>query len=185
MPRDISSGMLAPLLTNYIRPCLLAVITFASQTVYVWTGVGDLVYNGNTYLGVGGLGSIGKITEATDVQAYGLTLTLSGIDPNLLNESLIDIKQGAPAILYFALLDSTGAIYGTPYPMFSGNVDKSSVHLGVDSASISLQLENRLADLQRASNRRYTSADQQRYYPGDTIFSSVESLNDIALIWNA
>lgn len=185
MPRDLSSGMLTPLLTNYIRPCFLAVITFASQTVYAWTGVGELVYNGNTYLGVGDLASIGKVTEAADVQAYGLTLTLSGIDQNLLNESLTDIKQGAPAILYFALLDSTGAIYGTPYPMFSGNVDKSSVHIGTDTVSISLQLENRLADLQRPSNRRYTSADQQLYYPGDSIFDSVESLNDIALLWNA
>ena len=35
----------------------------------------------------------------------------------------------------------------------------------------------------RASNRRYTSVDQGLYYPGDTAFNWVESLNDQALKW--
>jgi hypothetical protein len=179
--------MLTPMLSNAIRPCFLATLTFKSQTINAWTGYGTLTIPSSPpteYLGLGDFVKIGTITEGTDVQAYGLTLSLSGIDSNLLNESVTDIKQGAPAVLYFALLDQNGNVFGTPYPIFSGNIDKSSVHIGVETSTISLQLENRLADLQRASNRRYTSADQQRYYPGDTIFAFVESLNNIALIWN-
>ena len=185
MPRDISSPMLAQLTTNAISPCFLASIAFKSQTVYCRTGAGSLVYGGNTYLGVGDFGKLSAITEGADVQAYGMSITLSGIDPNLLAESLTDVQLGAAATIYFALLDGSGNIYGTPYPAFVGVVDKPSVQVGVTAVTISLALENRLSNLQRASQRKYTAADQQRYFPGDTAFNWVESLNDQALKWNA
>lgn len=183
MPRDLSSPMIAPLTSNFIRPCFLVSIAFKSQTVYCWTGAGNLIYGGNTYLGVGDLGKLGAITEGSDVQAYGTTITLSGIDPNLLSESLTDIQLGAPVTIYFALLDSNGNIYGTPYPAFVGTVDKPSIQVGTSAVTISLALENRLSNLQRANQRKYTSADQDLYYPGDMAFNWVESLNDQALKW--
>ena len=49
--------------------------------------------------------------------------------------------------------------------------------------TIALKLENRLVNLQRANMRRYTAADQNLYYPGDTAFNWVEILNDQALKW--
>jgi hypothetical protein len=175
--------MVGPMTSNQIRPCFLAIITFRTRTAYCWTGVGNLVYAGNTYLGVGDFGKIGKITEGTDVQAYGTTITLSGIDPVLLSECMTDIQLGAPATIYFALLDSHGAIFGTPYPAFVGTVDQPTINSGIETISITLAIENKLANLLRANMRRYTAADQQLYYPGDTFFNWVPTLNDQALIW--
>jgi hypothetical protein len=175
--------MVTPIQSNQIRPAFMADLAFASQTVHCWTGVGNIVYNGNTYIGVGSFGTIEKITEATDVQAYGTSIALSGIDPNIFNECMNDIQMGAPAAIYFALLDNNGQVYGTPYPAFVGTVDKPTVGMGTKEINITLALENKLSNLSRANMRRYTSADQQLYYPGDTCFNSVESLNDQALIW--
>src|ERR1700730_5715686 len=104
MPRNVSSPMLTALASNAIWPAFACIITFRSETVYVWSGVGDLVYAGNTYKGVGGLRKIGSCVESSDVQAYGTSVTLSGIDPNLLAESMADIQLGAPATVYFVLL---------------------------------------------------------------------------------
>jgi hypothetical protein len=185
MPRNISSPMLASLTSNAIIPAFLASIRFKSEAVYVWTGVGNLVYGGNTYLGVGSFGKLGRITEGTDVQAYGTSISLSGIDPTLLSECLTDIQVGAPVTILFALLSSTGAVLGTPYPVFSGIVDKPVISPGISEITISLALESRMANHGRASNRRYTAADQNLYYPGDTAFNWVESLNDQALLWSA
>jgi hypothetical protein len=185
MPRDISIGMNTALLTNYIRPAFLLVISFRSQTIHCWSGVGNLVYGGNTYIGVGDLGRIDAITEGSDVEAYGTSVTLSGIDPVLLAECLTDIQLGAPATIYFALIDGNGSILGTPYPLFVGTVDQPTMQIGTKTVSISLALENKLANLLRANQRRYTNADQQIYYPGDTGLSMVEELNDQALLWNA
>lgn len=183
MPRDLSSGMLAPLTSNLIVPAFLVTIAFRSQTVNLWTGVGTITVNGTEFLGVGDLGQISPIQEGTDVQAYGMSLTLSGIDPVLLSESLTDIQLGAPCSVSLAFLDQqTGAVFGTPYPVFVGSVDQPEVTLGMETISITLSLENKLSDLMRASNRRFTSADQESFFPGDTFCFAVEYLNDQALL---
>jgi hypothetical protein len=117
------------------------------------------------------------------VHAYGTKVGLSGIDPILLSESLTDIQLGAPATISLALLDTNGNILGTPYTLFSGVVDQPTVQPGVKTITIDLALETKLANLSRASNRRYTSADQQLYYPADHFFDWVPQLNDLALKW--
>jgi hypothetical protein len=181
--RNVSSPMLSSLTGSPIRPGFLAALTFRSTTEYVWTGVGNLVYGGNTYRGVGSMGKIGSISESTELRADGAAVTLSGIDPALLAESLTDIQIGAPASIYFALFDNALNIIGTPYPLFVGTVDQPVVQIGIDKLQISLKLENKLANLQRANMRRYTSADQGLYFPADTAFNFVELLNDQALKW--
>ena len=55
----------------------------------------------------------------------------------------------------------------------------------METLEIALKLESRLSNLQRASMRRYTAADQSLYYPTDSGFSWVEQLNDQALRWSA
>ncbi len=183
MARNLASAMLTSLVSNAIIPAFLAQITFRSTTEYVWSGNGDIVYNGNTYRGVGSLGKVSMMTEGTDVHAYGLQISLSGIDASLLSESMTDVQIGAPATVWFVLLDASGNILGSPYALFTGVVDKPTVTPGIDTITISLALETRLANLQRGSVRRYTAADQQVYYPGDTGFNWVEQLNDQALRW--
>jgi hypothetical protein len=95
-----------------------------------------------------------------------------------------DIQPGAPAKLWFGCL-SQGTIVGAPYLLFSGTMDLPTVSVGVDTISITLALETRMLDLSRATNRRYTSADQRLLYPTDTGFSWVEQLNDLALRWGS
>ena len=184
MSRNISAPMLTGITSSFIRPALMADLTFRSGTQYVWTGPVDLVWNANTYRGIGSLGSVGSVIEGTQVRADGTSVTLSGVDPALLSDSLNDIQVGAPAVLYFALIDpSLFQIVGTPYVIFRGKVDKPTINPGLDTFTISLALESPLTNLQRPNMRRYTSADQRLYYPDDTGFAWVELLSDIALRW--
>lgn len=164
-----------------------------AETIPGWTTFGPFGYygfyyriinGGSTYLGVGSLGSIGDINEGVEVKADGTTVTLSGIDPTLLNDCLADIQLGAPATLWFALF-SNGAIVGKPYPLFVGTVDRPTIPIGSDTISITLALENRMANLQRPSNRRYTAGDQMYYYPTDSGFNWIETLNDVSLVWGS
>lgn len=186
MPRNLSAPMISgpgSITSNAIRPALLAEIHFKSQLCYIWSGVGNLVYAGNTYLGVGSFGRISRVSAGVDLAAGGVVVSLSGIDANLLSESMTDIQLGAPATVSFALLDSAGAILGAPYPMFVGLVDKPTITPGLKEITISLALETRFTNLQRANARRYTAGDQGRYYPDDSAFQWVEQLNDQALKW--
>lgn len=182
MPRQIDSSMAAALASGHIQPFFMALLSFKTSTQYVWSGVGDLVYNGNTYVGVGSLGKIGTIQEGVDVNAFGTTVTLSGIDPVLLADCQNEMIPGAQANLWFGLM-TNGVILGTPYLLFKGTMDQPTITWGTDTISITLALESKMLDLSRPSNRRYTSADQRLYYPTDTAFSWVEQLNDLADNW--
>lgn len=101
---------------------------------------------------------------------------------SLIYEALNDVRIGGPAKIWYGLM-SNGALLGTPYLIFSGTVDKPKVVVDVKSASIALALENRLVNLQRANQRRYTAADQKLAYPTDNSMNWIETLNDIALRW--
>lgn len=182
MARSLDPLIQEGLASGLISPAILAQFTFRSGVQYVWSGIGNLVYNAQTFVGVGSLGGLGVVTEGTDVEAQGTTVSLSGIDPTLYAECMTDIQLGAPAKIWFALL-SNGVLLGAPYLLFSGIVDKPTVSTGADSINISLALENRLTNLQRATQRRYTAADQHIKYPDDTAFNWVEILNDQALVW--
>jgi hypothetical protein len=180
--RALDPNMQAALSAGVIVPAILCQLSFTSGTQYIWSGVGNLVWNGNTFTGVGTLGSIGAITEGTTVKANGTTVTLSGISASLYGDCMDDIQLGASASLWFALL-SQGTIIGTPYMIFGGMVDQPTVSEGADTISITLDLETRLTNLQRPNMRRYTSADQRLLYPTDNSMQWVEQMNDEALIW--
>ena len=183
MPRSIHPSMTSALSSGLIVPALFVMLTFKSATRYVWSGVGNIVVNAQTYTGVGSLGSIGSIIEGTEVRADGTTVKLSGIDPILQGECMADIQLGAPAKIWFGLMASGTTLIGTPYLLFSGTVDRPTVSIAPNEIAITLALESAMINLQRATQRRYTSADQRLYWPTDTAFSWVEMLNDVALVW--
>lgn len=183
MSRNIDPDLAAAVASGVIAPITMAMLTFRTATRYVWSGVGDIVWDGNTFTGVGSLGSIGDMAETTEVKADGTTLMLSGIDPIYLAESLNDIQHGLPAKVWFGAL-SSGVIIGTPYLQFSGTVDKASILTGDTAVTIQLALEKKMIDHGRASQRRWTSADQHANgFPDDTAFAGVEALNMQALNW--
>lgn len=180
--RNLDPALASALSNGLIMPAVLAMLTFASSTQFVWSGVGPLTWNGNTFIGGGGYVGMAPIVEGVDVEAQGTSVSLSGIPSTLLTECLTDIQLGLPAKIWFALF-SNGSIIGTPYLHFSGTVDKPSVSIDVETSTITLALENKLTNLQRANQRRYTAADQHITFPDDTAFNWVEILNDIAIKW--
>ncbi len=185
MPRTVDSALLAAFAAPYVEPVHLLQVQFRSRICYAWSGPGTLTWNGNSFLGVGSLGSLGDVKESTDVHADGSSVGLSGIDPVWLGESLTDIQHGAPVQRWMGAVEpGTRNLIGTPYLIFQGQVDKPKIRTGADTIAISLALETRLINHMRASCRRYTTNDQHSNgYPDDIAFSWVEILNDIALVW--
>jgi hypothetical protein len=182
MPRNLTSPMMTALSGGLIMPVVLVALTFKLKTEYVFSGVGSLVFQGQTFQGVGSLGKVGAVNEGIEVKADGTSVTLSGIDKDLLGECLTDVQLGAPAKIWFGLM-ANGALIDSPQLVFSGVVDKPAFQFSGETISITLSLATKLADMNIASNKRYTTADQHVLYPDDTAFGWVESLNDLALIW--
>lgn len=194
MSRNLDSTLAASYAAGTVMPINLAMITFGSGPKFCWSGPGPLVWTppslgySCTFLGIGSLGQVSGYSEGVDVRASGVTVQLSGIDPVLLSECLNDIQVGATARLWKGNWQQGaggvgGSLLGVPYQWFRGQVDKPAFQIGAEALTIALSLESRIVDLQRASNRRYTNADQRLSYPTDSGFSWVEMQIQAAWIW--
>lgn len=184
MARNLTAAMQTALAANTVRPVLLARIDLSTGTLLVWNGVGDLVWNAETYLGVGKFGNATPVQETAVLAAAGVTFGLSGIAPDLVSVALQSVRWGKSAKLYFGLLDIvSGALIADPYLLFSGLTDVPAIDEGADTSTITLTAENRLIDLERPRTRRYTHEDQRLIDVADLGFDYVPGLQDAAIAW--
>lgn len=181
--RNINVDLANNLQEQVINVAILAQLQFDSATVYMWTGVGDLVWNSNTYVGGGNLIGISTVEETQELQAKGLQVSLNGISSSLISLAFNERARGRPFRMWLACLDSAGAIIGTPYRLFTGMMDVISSFDNGATANISLSVENSLIIGQRSKTARYTSLDQKKIYPLDTGFDKVNQLQDKEIIW--
>jgi hypothetical protein len=176
--RDMTSAYQAAISSAMLRPALFVQATFVSGPLYVWSGMGPITWNGQTWIGVGTLGTVSTIEEGSTVSAKGVTLTLSGLDPTLLTDVMEEFQVGLPALVYLGVFDSTGALIADPVCCFSGRMDQPTIDISGTTASIAINCENRLVEMNVSVERRYTDEDQQLDYPGDLGFQFVNGIQD-------
>ena len=184
MSRTLTTAMEDASLAATVTPVVLVDIEVASsEHVRAWSGIGDLIYGGNTYTGTGTFGTISAVEETTELKATGLTLSLSGIPAALVSTSLNSIRQGLPGIVYLGALNSAGALIADPLVLFSGLVDVPKLDDGGETATISISLESLEVDRERSRVRRYTPEDQYLIDATDRGFEYVASLQDKQIVW--
>jgi hypothetical protein len=182
MTRVLSEATTAAVQARVVRPALLADLAFGSGNLRLWTGIGDLVWNGVVFTGAGGLVGISEVEEATEVRATTTTLTLSGVSADMVAIALADTWQGRPADLYLALFDEAGALLSDPITVRTARMDQLTWTEG-GTASFALTLEDELADITRVQERRYTDRDQQGEFPGDLINEYVVASQRQVIRW--
>ena len=183
MSRDIDALVIPELTKENYRPLILFNADFPSGFVYAHSGVGDILFNANTYKGVGQLGKVSVIEETNELKPTVIKVELSGVDPALISVALNDNIQGRSAEMYLAFLDDQHQVIGTPVGPWSGRMDIMSGELGNKTATIQLEVESRLADWERPRMRRYTDADQQQQYPGDKGLEFVNEMQEKEIQW--
>jgi hypothetical protein len=182
MPRAMSADMLAALQATELLPAIFVQASFASLTAYIWSGVGTIDWNGQTWTGLGSFLGLSTSEDGVNVEARGITITLSGIDPTLLAEALDDFQLGLPVTVYLGLY-SSGSLLDSPLTTWAGRMDQPTIDVTADEAVISINCESRLIDMNVPVDRRYTNIDQQRDFPGDLGFQFVDSLQQKTLFW--
>lgn len=182
MTRDLHADTIAEITSESVEPILFAKLEFDSGDLNLWTGIGDLVWNGDTYTGAGDLVKLSEINETQQVKSEGMEMGLSGIPSTIISIALTEDYQDRPATLWFAFLDNTQSIISNPYQQFKGRMDTMSFEDGGETGSISIAVESILIDLERPKERRYTDEDQQQEYPGDRGFEFVAGLQEKEII---
>ena len=188
MSRALSAEMLAVATADIVRPIYLVKAEFDStppedRNLYLWSGFGDLTFNGKNYLGVGNLLSISAVDESTDLTATGASIVLSGIQSPLLAIARDEDYQGRPITIYLGALDDTGDLIASPTVLFSGFMDVMTISEAGETSTISVTAENKLIAFDRSYVRRYTAEDQKIDYPDDMGFEFVAKIADQEIIW--
>lgn len=135
--------------------------------VYVNDQLRSYDYDGNTYIAVGALGSIGNFEEDTELTPSRLTLTLSGIPTYLIDVLTQENYQNRAVYIYSAILDDNGDIIRDPILAFKGVTGNVKIPIGA-TASIQLDVINSLTLWKKIVGYRYNNVTQEKLYPGDT-----------------
>lgn len=167
MPRNLTAAMLTAIAGQKVYPVWLADIEFTTGHLYLWTGLHDLSWNGQTWVPVGGNGLVKQITDAGEIRAQGVKLQLSGIPSAQVALIIGSVRQGKEAVVYLGLTDEDGALLVDPTESFRGEVDVPQLEDDGDTTTCTISVESHLRQLQRKLGRRYTHEDQQISFPGD------------------
>jgi hypothetical protein len=183
MSRNLTSGVLTAIAGKQVTPVIFFQAAFATGVAYIWSGIGTVVWNGHSWVGVGNLGKISPIMETTTGQARGVTVELSGIPEDLLAETLSEVQAQYPAYIWVGYLDSSGAVIADPEQRWSGRMDVAKIQESGETSVIQITVESKLVDLGRARERHWTHQDQAIDYPGDNGFLYMSGIQEFDVVW--
>lgn len=187
MSRSLSSAMQAVSTADVVRPIFLVRMVFDSgetpNELNLWSGVGDLTYDSETYTGVGDLLTISPVTETADMQASGINVTLTGVKSSLVAVAKDHEYQGRPLTVMLGAFDTSGDLVADPTIIFSGFMDIMTISESGETSTINIAVENKLIAFERARVRRYTAEDQKIDYPTDKGFEFVTAIVEKEIIW--
>lgn len=187
MSRALSSAMQAVSTADVVRPIFLVRMVFDSgetpNELNLWSGVGDLTYDSETYTGVGDLLGISPVTETSDMQASGINVTLTGVKSSLVVIAKDHEYQGRPLTVLLGAFDASGDLVADPTVIFAGFMDTMTIAESGETSTISIACENKLIAFERAKVRRYTAEDQKIDHPTDKGFEFVTAIVEKEIIW--
>ena len=183
MSRALTAAMLAEIVKQTVSPVLFWEAEFASGTTRLWSGIGTIAWNSQTWTGAGQLLNVGAIAESAAVNASGVQVQVSGLSTTVAALALTQARQGKKCSIWLGMLDSAGSVIADPVLVFSGLLDVPEINETGQDAAIAFNYESRLITLKTPNLRRYTKEDQQKAYPGDTGFHWVAKLQDALITW--
>ena len=185
MTRDATAAVVIETKTAAPRTVALVELDFPSGFVRMNSTDRTIPFDSGSgivnFLGAGRLGSVSIIGETTQLQANGLSLSLSGI-PAAHVSLAFERAQGRAGRVWLGLLDSSYQLILDPSLIFSGLIDSSAIALG-ETGTVTINLENRVIAWERPKVRRFTNEDQQQRFAGDKFLEFVNQTVDKELLW--
>ena len=181
MSRDIAAANLTEINAAHLHQIVMVKLEFDTP-LYVHSGIGTIVYDSNSYLGVGQFGNISNMTETEILRPTSLTLTLSGVDSNLITEALDSGDYGDTVTIYLGYRQDDGTLVADPLLLWRGFFEFASISQG-DQSVVSITVQHDLAILNETDGSRFTDEDQQVRFSGDVGFEFIADMANLKLIW--
>lgn len=156
---------------------------FDTDTVRLWTGIDPITINSESYDGAGSLLAIGGVEDNFELKSSGLTVAVSGMNEEVLDYALSENYQNRMISLFLGYtMGGSNEVAGV-MTLFKGRMTTLNIADSTEGVNISINAENRLVDLQRPSNLRYTKNSQKYIDANDTGYNRVNSIQDMEIVW--
>lgn len=158
----------------------MAAIDHPTGMVRVNSGVLPVVWNGDTYLGLGKMGAVQGISQSMDNRSQEVTILMAA---PLLDDDAQDIVsqpvRGRGATIWQAFLDDGWNVIGEPIELADITMDGLEVVAGDDGNQV-LQIKGYMTQYaaRRVMPVFYSNETQQAEFPGDTGFDRLAALAD-------
>jgi len=179
--RDISTGFMTQIDARALRPLLLTKAQFDSGDVLMFSGTGEINFDGEAYMGGGNLLRVSSIEETQELKAVNVSYELAGVPSTMVAIALAEPYQGRPITSWFGVLDDNMAL--DTYPIYGGYMDTMQINDDGTESSIALSTESGMVILRNAVDRNYTPEDQKIYYPDDKGLDFVPLIQDMEIQW--
>lgn len=178
MPRTIAAELVTALQSSARRPYVALEMELDSAPVRIWAGHGDRTIEGEVYLGVAHLLSVGGIEENNDLASTSLSVTLQCTQA-LIALALGEDWQNRPCKVMLGELSVASVL-----TYFEGFVDALPwTDDPIGERKMSAVFEHNLAELDDAPNFKYTQAVMKSRHPTDTFFDYVNDIIDKEIPW--
>lgn len=139
-----------------------------------WSGFGFLALDDQAHVGVGDRGLITTTSSALGGAEQGVSLRLSGVDPDVAATLDLGALRRLPVVIRRLIFNKTGATLLDAKVWLRGRVDSAQVEETPGGpATIVVGVEGAARGLGRRSERMRTDADQRLIDPNDGCFSRV------------
>ena len=179
----ITPALNAALHRNTVRLLILVEIQWKDGTTRVHSGLGEIRFNNQTFLGVGDIGKVSVIKQQNGESPSRLNLTLSSFDDSVRGEALSARYVGQPVKLWLAALDEDHQIEASQL-IWHGAISDGGVTVGTNN-QITLTVSNRLEDWDKSRADRFTDESQQARHSGDRFFIYVPVMAEYPLYWGS
>lgn len=171
---EIAKPVLAPFCALYVD---------LPDPVRAWSGIGDLIFGGHTWSGVGSFGSFASLAEASDGTSSRMSFALSGIEPDFYQYLIEQPYRNALVEFWIGALDETFTkVAVDPKLFYRGRLTAVDLQDG-DQIAIQITVERSSRDQMRQRVRRYTDSEQQRRHSGDKFFEYISQMQAVKILW--
>lgn len=182
--RALSAPTLAALSSGSLAIVQLVYMGFSTTPIALNMSTWDLVWEGVTYKGAYGLGTVSAIVDKPG-EIQGMTFELHGVDAAKISLALddVDIVQGTPCVIRTAIIETVNyTILEAPIE-WTGTLDAMSIAEDGGQATITVSAESRAVDLLRGTPSFYNDPDQRAINAADGSFSYVVDQIDKPVVW--
>lgn len=183
MYHPYTQSIINDLASGHVEMGFAVEIMAPSAPVRVHTGVGEVVINGELYLGLGSLGSISPSKSDGSTSPKDVTLSLALIDSSMLALALNEKMVGSQVQIAMFTYGADGQVKSTAVA-FAGKITSVSAVTG-DENTVNYSCANELEGWQSICSWRYTEDSHLLRYPDDHGLRCVGEISERTILWGS